>query len=210
MRKALLLSIFIASFFAVSASAGAQINIRKPQLGIFGGATLPRGDFGRETDPGWNAGALFKVRVTSAMDARIDGTYTKLGSQFIEFANAEVDSRSEVTFGTLLIEFNLGADSAAYPGDNSVSPWINVGPGYYRMKSEGTCSELQANGCEGFLNTTEENGFGLTAGIGANVPFYGFPLFAEARYHRFGTIFPIGQVERTATMFTISAGIKIR
>ena len=210
MRKVLLLSMLVTGILAISETAGAQLRIRKPQLGIFGGATLPRGDFGVEVEPGWNAGALLKVRVTSAMDARIDGTYTKLGSQFLEFANAEVDSRSEVTFGTLLIEFNLGADSAAYPGDNSVSPWINVGPGVYRMKSEGTCTDIQAGGCEGFLNSTEETGLGLTAGIGANVPFYGIPLFAEARYHRFGTVFPIGQVERTATMFTISAGIKIR
>ena len=210
MRKALLLSMLVPGMFAISETAGAQLRIRKPQLGIFGGATLPRGDFGRETDPGWNAGALLKVRVTSSMDARIDGTYTKLGSQFVEFANAEVDSRSEVTFGTLLIEFNLGADSAAYPGDNSVSPWINVGPGVYRMKSEGTCTAIQSAGCDGFLNTTEKSSLGLTGGIGANVPFYGIPLFAEARYHRFGTIFPIGQVERTATMFTISAGVKIR
>jgi hypothetical protein len=210
MRKVFLLSMFIPALLALGETAGAQVSIRKPQLGVFGGATLPRGDFSQETDPGWNAGALFKVRVTRSIDARIDGTYSKLGSQFIEFSNAEVNSTSEVTFGTLVLELNLGPDSAEYPGDNSVSPWINVGPGMYRVKFDGTCSELQLDGCDGFLDTNEETGLGLTIGIGANVPFYRIPLFAEARYHRFGTVFPIGQVERTATMFTVSAGFKIR
>jgi hypothetical protein len=210
MRKAFLLSMFVPALIAVSAPAEAQFKIRKPQLGLFGGLTLPRGDFSQETDPGWNAGALFKVRVTRTIDARIDGTYAKFGSQFIEFANAEVESQSEATFGTLLFELNLGPDSAAYPGDNSVSPWINIGPGMYRMKFEGTCTDLQPNGCEGFLESNEASDLGWTIGIGANVPFYRIPLIAEARYHRVGTVFPIGQVERTATFFTVSAGFKIR
>lgn len=210
MRKAFLLSMFVPALIAVSEPAGAQFSIRKPQLGVFGGVTLPRGDFSQETDPGWNAGGLFKVRVTRTIDARIDGTYAKFGSQSFDFANAEVDSESEVTFGTLLFELNLGPDSAAYPGDNSVSPWINFGPGIYRMKFEGTCTDVLPNGCEGFLESNEKTSMGLTIGIGANVPFYRIPLFAEARYHRFGTVFPIGQVDRTATFFTVSAGFKIR
>ncbi len=206
MKKASLLLLIFPSFLAMSESADAQFQIRKPQLGIFGGVTLPRGDFGQETDPGWNAGGLFKVRVTRSVDARIDGTYAKFGSTSIEFSNAEVESQSEVTFGTLLAELNLGADSAAYPGDDSVSPWINGGLGYYRYKFEGTCTGT----CEGFVEENEENNIGWTVGFGANVPFRGFPLFAEARYHRFGTLFPIGQVDRTATFFTVSAGFKIR
>ena len=206
MKKASLLLMSFPAFLAMSESVEAQFQIRKPQLGIFGGATVPRGDFAQETDYGWNAGALFKVRVTRSIDARIDGTYARFGSQFIEFSNAEVDSESEVSFGTILGELNLGTDSAAYPGDNSVSPWINAGLGYYRFKFEGTCT----GACEGFVDENEENSIGWTAGFGANVPFRGIPLFAEARYHRFGTLFPIGQVDRTATFFTVSAGFKIR
>lgn len=210
MKKALLLSMAIPCMLASSGIAEAQFRVRKPQLGLFGGATLPRGDFSEETDPGWNAGALFKVRLTRVIDARIDGTYSKLGTQVIDFANAEVESQSELTFGTLLVELNLGADSAAYPGDNSVSPYINAGPGFYQFKFEGTCDELTPAACDGFLESGDETNLGLTIGFGANVPFRGIPLFAEARYHRFGTVFPIGQVERTATFFTVSAGFKIR
>ena len=212
MKKALLLSMVIPCLVLSSDTAGAQFQIRKPQLGLFGGATLPRGDISEETDPGWNAGALFKVRLTRAIDARIDGTYSKLGSQFIEFSNAEVESESELTFGTLLVELNLGADSAAYPGDNSVSPYINAGPGVYRFKFTGTCASIEPAVCSEFLTSDEETSVGLTLGFGANVPFQGVPLFAEARYHRFGTVFPIGQdpAGQTATFFTISAGFKIR
>lgn len=206
MKKASLLLMILPVFLAPSGTAHAQFQIRKPQLGVFGGLTLPRGDLGHETDPGWNAGALFKVRVTHSVDARIDGTYAKFGAQSVEFSNAEVESESEVSFGTLLAELNLGSDSAAYPGDNSVSPWINAGLGYYRYKFTGSCT----GACEGFIQENEENSIGWTAGFGANVPFRGIPLFAEARYHRFGTLFPIGQAERTATFFTVSAGFKIR
>jgi opacity protein-like surface antigen len=205
MRKApLLLLLAVTASFTVSQDAAAQI--RKPQLGIYGGGALPRGDFKVETDYGWTVGALLKVRVTRTIDARIDGNYAKLGSQSIEFSNADVESESELTFGSLLVELNLGPDSAAYPGDDSVSPYINAGPGLYQYKFEGTC----AGECEGFLETGDESKIGVSVGFGANVPVRGFPLMAEARYHRFGTIFPIGQVERTATMFTVTAGFKIR
>lgn len=210
MRKALLLSMVIPCLVLSSDTAGAQFQIRKPQLGLFGGATLPRGDISEETDPGWNAGALFKVRLTRSIDARIDGTYSKLGSQFVEFSNAEVESESELAFGTLLVELNLGADSAAYPGDNSVSPYINAGPGIYQLRFEGACQDLSPGACDGFGESGDETGLGLTIGFGANVPFHGIPLFAEVRYHRFGTVFPITQVEQTAAFFTISAGFKIR
>ena len=205
MRKVpLLLLAGITAFLTVSASAAAQI--RKPQLGIYGGGALPRGDFKVETDYGWTVGALLKVRVTRAIDARVDGNYARLGSQSIEFANADVESESELTFGSLLVELNLGPDSAAYPGDNSVSPYINAGPGLYQYKFEGTCT----GECEGFLESGDKSKIGFSLGFGANIPFRGFPLMAEARYHRFGTVFPIGQVERTATMFTVTAGFKIR
>ena len=59
-------------------------------------------------------------------------------------------------------------------------------------------------------NLSRRPKIGLSLGFGANIPFMGIPLMAEARYHRFGTVFPIGQVERTATMFTVTAGFKIR
>ena len=212
MKRASLLLMVVTACFAMSESAGAQLQIRKPQLGIFGGATLPRGDFAEEVALGWNAGALFKVRVTRTIDARIDGTYVKFGGEEIEFSNASVESESDVAYGTLVAELNLGPDSAAYPGDNSVSPYINAGLGMYRFKSEGTCTDAPATpgACVDFITSNEDTNVGFTIGAGANVPLWGIPAFGEFRYHRFGTVFPIGQAERSATFFTVSVGIKIR
>ncbi|MGK2963972.1 MAG: outer membrane protein [Gemmatimonadaceae bacterium] len=204
MRKAQLLLVMITAVLAVGEKAGAQI--RQPQLGIYGGLTLPRGDWKLETDLGWHAGALGKVRVTRTFDARIDGAFSRLGSKSIDFANASVESESELLFGTLVAELNLGPDSAQYPGDNSVSPYIHIGPGIYRYKFEGACS----GDCAGFAESHEETKVGLTIGAGANVPFGRIPLFAEFRWHRFGTVLPVGQYETTVTMFTFSAGFKIR
>ncbi len=205
MRKApLLLIMFVLAFLTVGEPAGAQI--RKPQLGIFAGGTLPNGDFKQETDIGWNAGALLKVRVTRTIDLRVDGMFTQLGSKNIDFGNAEVDSKSNVALASLLAELNLGPDSAQYPGDNSISPYINGGPALYRYKFEGSCT----GACDGFETEGEETKVGVNFGFGANVPLGRIPAFAEVRYHRFGTVFPITQAESTATMITLSVGVKIR
>ena len=212
MKRASLLLTVVTACLAISDSAGAQFQVRKPQLGVFGGATLPRGDFGEDVEIGWHAGALFKVRVTHSLDARIDGTYSRFGTAEIEFDNATVESKSDVAYGTLVGELNLGADSAAYPGDNSVSPYINGGIGMYRFKFEGTCTDAPGSpgACDDFARTNEDTNIGFTIGAGANVPLSGLPAFAEFRYHRFGTVFPIRQANQTATFFTVSVGIKIR
>ncbi len=204
MRKAQLLLVAITALLAAGDEAGAQI--RQPQLGIYGGLTLPRGDWKLETDLGWHAGALGKVRVTRTFDARIDGAYSRLGSKSTEYTDAAVESESELLFGTLVAELNLGPDSAQYPGDNSVSPYIHIGPGIYRYKFDGVCT----GNCGRFTTSHEETKVGLTIGAGANVPFGRIPLFAEFRWHRFGTVLPISQFESTVTMFTFSAGFKIR
>jgi len=198
MRKAQLLLVMITALLAVSDEAGAQL--RQPQLGVYGGLTLPRGELKLQTNPGWHAGALGKIRVTRTFDARIDGAYSRLGSKTIEFADASVKSKSEILFGTLVAELNLGPDSAQYPGDNSVSPYINAGPGIYRFKFDDTCT----GNCEAFFASDEETTFGVSIGAGANVPLRRIPLFAEFRWHRFSPF------ETTVTMFTFSAGFKIR
>lgn len=184
--------------------AGAQI--REPQVGVSGGVTAPRGDFKEATGIGWNAGGLLKVRVWRSFDLRVDGLYSKLGSRKIEFVNATVDSESSLSAASLLVELNLGPDSAQYPGDNSVSPYINAGPAWYRYQFEGVCT----GDCAGFAQEGEETKMGFNAGFGANVPYRGFPLFAELRYHRFGNNFPHTQARATATLLTVSAGFKVR
>lgn len=204
MKAPLLLMMFVLALFTASEQGGAQI--RSPQFGIFAGGTLPRGDFKAETEPGWNAGGLLKIRVTRSLDLRLDGMFTQLGTRTIDLGTAAVDSKSDVALASFLAELNLGPDSAQYPGDNTVSPYINGGPALYRYKFEGTCT----GACEGFLSGNEESGVGLNVGAGANVPLWGIPAFAEVRYHRFGTMFPITQADATATMITVSVGVKLR
>ena len=203
-RTALLSMMIFPALFAASEQAAAQL--RKPQLGIYAGGTLPTGDFKEESSVGWHAGGLFKVRVTGALDVRLDGGYNALAAETIEFLDGDVTSASRFAFGALNAELNLGPDSAAYPGDNSISPYLTAGPAYYRFSYEARCT--------GECLTTEisdtKSKLGLNIGAGANIPLRGIPAFAEFRYHRFGTTLPISQTDATATLITASFGVKIR
>lgn len=205
MKNVLRLStLVIPALLIMSATAEAQL--RKPQLGIYGGGTAPRGDFKEETDIGWHAGALLKIRVTGAIDVRLDGAYNKFGSKTLDFTDATVTSESKVMFAALNAELNLGPDSAAYPGDNSISPYLTAGPAMYAFEFETSCT----GECLGTSVEDKKTKLGLNIGAGANIPVRGFPIFAEIRYHRFSTIFPVAIEEGTATMFTASVGFKIR
>ena len=209
MRKATLLMLTIPALLIAGESAEAQFHIRKPQLGVYGGFTKPGGEFKDETGNSWNAGALFKLRLTRTFDIRLDAMYSKLGSRDISVTTggtAEVRSRSNVVLGSVLAELNLGPDSAQYPGDNSVSPYINAGPAMYRYTFDVACT----GECGVFIDENEETKLGLNIGAGANIPFNGIPLFVDLRYHRFKTVFPLSQVENTGKMITVSAGFKIR
>jgi opacity protein-like surface antigen len=202
------LSMLAIAAVAMSARAEAQGLFTKPQLGILGGVTLPTGELEEDAATGWHAGGFFQIRLRGALDARLDGAYNKLGSKTFDFDSAVIDFDANVAFGSLSAVLNLGPDSAAYPGDNSISPYIMAGAGVYRVKSEGTCtgSACSQVNIEDF--TTSKAGFNL--GAGANVPLWGIPAFAEFRYHRFGTTFPGTRLDGTATMLTGSVGIKIR
>ena len=185
----------------------AQAQFRKPQLGIYGGGTLPLGDLKDDTNTGWHAGGLLKARVTGSIDARLDVAYAKFGSKEFNLGTATVNSESNLLFGTLNAELNLGPDSAAYPGDNSISPYITAGPGVYRLDFEATCSGV----CTGFNGDAESTmKVGVNIGAGANIPLRGFHTFAEVRYHRFSAEFPSTGEDGSASMLTASAGVKFR
>lgn len=192
----------------VSTPAGAQGLFSNPQLGILGGVTLPTGELKEDTEIGWHAGGFFKIRITGPLDARIDGAYNKFGSQNFEFPNANIDFDTDVSYGTLGALLNLGPDSASYPGDNTISPYIMGGAGVYRFKAEGTCTGTDCTQIDVSDFTTSE--FGFNIGAGANVPLMGIPVIAEFKYHRFSTTFPGTRADGTATMLTGSIGIKIR
>jgi hypothetical protein len=176
----------------------------RPTAGIFGGVTLPRGAFSEESDLGWHAGALAKIRVYNFLDVRLDGTYTKLGKKTLknEDATVEVVTDPSVTFGTLSAVLNLGPDSAAYPGDNTVSPYLVGGLGKYRLDYAATCT----GDCGDFADKVETH-WGMNVGFGTNVPVAGIRTFFEGRYHRISRSLEGGG---TRNMFLVSFGVKFR
>lgn len=193
----------LTSAFATNAVAQDPTGFGRPTAGIFGGVSLPNGDFSDEVGTGWHAGALFKMRAYKALDVRVDGTFTKFAEKKIVGTIASVETYASVIQGTLNALLNLGPDSAAYPGDNSVSPYILGGIGEYRLDYDAECSGQ----CATFEEPGKHTHFGLNVGGGASVPVAGLRTFIEARYHRISRQVSEGD---TRAMVLISAGLKFR
>ena len=175
----------------------------RPTAGIFGGVTTPNGDFKDEVGTGWHAGGFVKMRAYGALDVRLDGAYTKFGKKNIEGTGVTLSTDANVTFGALNALVNLGPDSAGYPGDNTISPYITGGPSIYSLEYKATC----AGACTDFEAPEKKTNMGLNVGGGATIPLMGIRTFVEARYHR------IMQDELdggTRSMMTLSAGVKFR
>jgi opacity protein-like surface antigen len=201
------LAVFPALLAMASSAQAQRVLPGRFSLGVFGGVTLPSGDFKVVAGKGWHAGGLLKADIYRALDLRIDGAYTAFGSKDIQVANATsetatITTNSTMSFGTLSAVLNLGADSAAYPGDNTVSPYVLAGVGYYRFRFDDEC----AGSCEGFVATGSGSDYGLAFGGGATVPLAGFRTFVEARYHAVR----IPTNERGRSIITVSAGIKTK
>ena len=203
LRLSLLATTLIA-FSAGEALAQVQPGPGRPTAGIFGGYTTPTRDFGDEVGNGWHAGALLKMRIYGALDGRIDGTYSKFAKKNLAFEDATLTTDASTTFGTLDLHLNLGPDSAAYPGDNSVSPHLVAGVGAYRLDYKVTC----AGTCTDFEGPDIKTHWGLNIGAGATALVVGIRTFFEARYHRIMR----DQLEDggSRAMFLLSIGFKIR
>ena len=199
------LSLFAIALISFTGTASAQdpTGFGRPTAGIFGGVSLPNGDFGDEVGTGWHAGGLFKMRAYKALDVRVDGTFTKFAEKKIVGTIASVETYGSVIQGTLNALVNLGPDSAAYPGDNSVSPYILGGFGEYQLDYDAECSGT----CEGFVEPGKHTHFGMNVGAGASIPFLGLRTFVEARYHHMSRKASEGS---SRNMALISLGIKFR
>lgn len=208
-----LLAVFGVVMMAATAEAQSGFGER-PTIGVFGGVTLPLGDFKDDVGTGWHAGALAKIRLYKALDLRVDGTYTKLGTKEFPGVNesgapiATLKTDGKVTFGTLDAVVNMGADSAMYPGDNSVSPYLVGGLGVYNVDFAATCTPASGfpTVCDGFSEPAKTN-IGFNAGAGGSLPLIGIRAFLEARYHH---IFRSADIGGSRSMFLISAGLRFR
>jgi hypothetical protein len=198
-----IVAIALTTAFATNALAQDPTGFGRPTAGIFGGISLPNGDFNDEVGTGFHGGALFKMRVYKALDARIDGTFTKFAEKKIVGTIASVETYGSVIQGTLNALLNLGPDSASYPGDNSVSPYILGGFGEYRLNYDAECSGQ----CTDFIEPGKHTHFGLNIGGGASVPFLGLRTFVEARYHRISRKASEGSPRK---MVLVSVGLKFR
>ena len=175
----------------------------RPTVGIFGGVTSVNGDFKDEVGNGWLAGGLIKMRAYGSLDLRADGTYVKLGSRDLAGTAATVSTDASIVFGTLNALLNLSPDSADYPGDNHVTPYVLAGLGWYELDYKADCT----GACEDFIDPGKNTHFGMNAGFGATVPVLGIRTFAEARYHRISRKTIDGGAR---SMILFSVGVKVR
>jgi opacity protein-like surface antigen len=202
------LSLFAVILLAVVSPSLEAQGPGRPTLGIYGGIASPRGVLGDEAGNGWNAGVLLKMRVFKALDLRVDGAYAKFAALDFDIPIASGDTAfghldAKVPFGTLNIHLNLGPDSAEYPGDNTVSPYVLTGIGIYKLDYQFTCEGT----CSAIETIPTENHFGLNLGGGASIPIFGLKAFVEGRYHRISQKSEFGD---DRSFITISAGLRIR
>src|SRR5215216_6401011 len=125
MNQARLLAL-AAALALTATTAQAQLQgFGRPTAGVYGGYSHPNGDFKSEAGDGWHAGALIKMRAYGALDLRVDGGFSKFAKKNIPLQLENGDTLSfhtdaNVAYGTLAAHLNLGPDSAAYPGDNTI------------------------------------------------------------------------------------------
>jgi opacity protein-like surface antigen len=202
MIRVLGLSALLSMVFVSQASAQSGFGER-PTIGVFGGLTAPTGDFGDEVSKGWHAGGLLKVRAYRALDVRVDGTYSKLGKKDIEQTDHAFHTDGSISFGTLDAVANMGPDSAMYPGDNSVSPYLVAGAGVYRIDFAATCTGT----CGAYDGEEIQTNLGFNIGLGASLPLAGIRGFVEGRYHRISRSTDVGG---NRSMLLLSAGLRFR
>ena len=197
---------FFAAVAASVVSVAPEIQAQgpgRPTAGIFAGVATANGDFGDEVKTGWFAGGLIKMRAYGPIDVRVDGNYVKFGRNEVVAELSSISTDASMVFGTINALLNFGPDSAAYPGDNTVSPYMLVGAGWYELDYKAECE----GNCEGFLDPKKDTHFGFNAAFGATVPVFGIRTFAEARYHRISREPDVGG---SRSMMLVSVGVKIR
>jgi hypothetical protein len=190
----------VLSLFSVSAKAQSGFGTR-PTVGIFGGLTLPYGDFSDEVGVGGHVGGLVSIRAYKQLDVRLDGAWNKFAQKKIEFSDATLETYAKIIYGSLDGVVNLGADSSAYPGDRSVTPFLSLGGGVYHLDYDEDCTGNC--GAQSEANTY----FGTNLGVGTNATFGPLHPMAEIRWHRMWRDTDHGG---NRSMFTFSVGLRFR
>lgn len=173
----------------------------RPTVGIFGGITLPHGDFSDQVGVGAHLGGLVSIRAYKQLDMRLDGAWNKFAEKKIDFGDATVETYAKIIYGSIGGVLNMGPDSSAYPGDRAVTPFISFGGGGYRLDFDeectGNCGE----------QSTAKTYFGSNLGIGSYATYGAIHPMIEARWHRIWRDIDHGGGR---SFFTISAGLRFR
>lgn len=126
-------------------------------FGIFGGGSVPLGDFKNDAGTGWHVGGVLQWNSPSSpFGFRFDGAYHKFGDK------GGLDTYPSIVNGTIngLWTFPMAS--------STVRPYLIAGAGIYNERCSGCNSQTKP---------------GINGGGGITVPLSGFSTIIEARFH---------------------------
>ena len=171
----------VATSLVVATAASGQSNIPRPYaIGVYGGASMPMGDFKNQADLGFHAGAFGSTPLSGNLGVRLDAAYSDFGTKDFSVTGATASSATKIFHTTFDAEYSLGTQTEMASGGGAL-PYISGGAGFYRYSFDDKCS---GTGCNGIIfESLSETRWGLNIGAGANFFLSGFTPFVDVHYH---------------------------
>ncbi|HUQ48914.1 MAG TPA: outer membrane beta-barrel protein [Gemmatimonadaceae bacterium] len=172
----------VAASLVAAAAASGQSNIPRPfAIGVYGGGSMPIGDFKNRADIGYHAGVFGSTALSGPLSVRLDGAYSKFNKE-IAFGDTVITALTKVFHTTLDVEYSLGTQTEMAAGGGAL-PYISGGAGFYRFRYDDSCAG-PGSACSAFVvSSGSETRWGLNAGAGASFFLSGFTPFVDIRYH---------------------------
>lgn len=152
-------------------------------LGIFGGLTVPFGDYKDLTSQGWNGGAFLDFAGRGPLSLRFEGAYHGFGDKDVVTTgggSSTVEFSNKYSLVSATANLRLGIPVEAAP----IQPYVIGGIGGYHVKNSPSCISAPTT-CSGAVGSSLESSdwnFGVNGGAGLAFG-RGFSFFVEARYH---------------------------
>ncbi|HJU88290.1 MAG TPA: hypothetical protein VJ672_02805 [Gemmatimonadaceae bacterium] len=151
---------------------------------LFGGATLPTGDFGDVFDTGWRGGGTVGWQLAGIpVGFDVDVAYDRVGGGTV--GPFEVDDLGIIS-GTANVRWD-------YQGEGPIGFYVAGGGGIYNFQAydvsgpisvaDGLGQRLRLGGGTGTVEVESETKFGLNGGAGLMFGRSNTRFFVEARYH---------------------------
>lgn len=194
-------AVIAASLLTLGVASAQSIGPKPFAVGIYGGASMPLGDFKDVTDLGFHVGVFGSTPLSGSLSIRLDGAYNDFGSKSFTFADTTITRATKIYHTTIDVQYDLGRESEIAIGGGSI-PYISGGAGFYHFALDDSCT---GTGCDNFvLGELSETRWGINVGAGANFFLSGFTPFVDLRYHT--TSPKTGEVR--FNMFLASVGLK--